>query len=295
MKVFDLTKTKLTDAGVMAFGFFDSLHIGHKKVISDAIDLAKDKGTVSSVFLFKNNIYPLLEIAKCPIFDFEERVSFIRDLGVDRIFYVEADKEFLSMSPDAFIAFLKEHLTIQAFTCGKDFTFGREGKGTPADLISSFGEGVISDLLLLDGEKVGTDRVKQALSEGNIPFVERLLGRKFSLKRVVFGGRHDGEKMGFPTVNTALGSAPIKSGVYLTNVITEGKMYHSVTNVGDHPTFADSVRNIESHLLDFDGDLYGRDVEIEFLFYLRPIEKFSSPEELARRIAEDVNVRRNYD
>ena len=295
MKLFDLAKVHSVEAGVMAFGFFDSIHIGHKKVIGDAVAMAKSMGTVSSVFLFRNNIYSLIGLPKEPIFDFEERVSFIEDLGADSVFYIDADKVFLSMSPYEFIAYLKDRVMIRGFTCGRDFTFGSKGIGTPDDLMTAFGRGAVSDLLLCDGEKVGTDRIKQALANGDISLAERFLGRTFSLRREVLRGRSDGRKMGFPTLNVALSSVPLKSGVYFTNVYINDHKYKAVTNVGDHPTFADPIRNIESHLLDYDGDLYGYKVIIEFLHYRRSIEKFGSASELARRIEQDVTARRAYD
>ena len=296
MKVVDLTKTTKEDAGVMAFGFFDSIHVGHRKVICDAVRLAKQNGVSSSVFLFRNNIFPLFGVEKYPIFTFEERLALIEALGVDVVYFVDADKDFLSMSPDGFLDVLKSKLVLKGFTCGKDFTFGAEGKGGVEDLKRAIGGAYeISDLLTVEGEKISSERVKIALSEGNLALVETLLDRPFCVKRKVISGRNDGAKIGFPTINTELLTAPLKPGVYFTEITAGGKRYMAVTHVGTHPTFDDLKINIESHLLDYSGNLYENEVEITFLKYHRGIVKFSKITELTAQIAADVSARREYD
>ncbi len=296
MKVVDLTKTTKEDAGVMAFGFFDSIHVGHQKVIGDAVRLAKEKGTVSSVFLFRNNIFPLFGVEKYPIFTFEERLTLIEALGSDVVYYVDADKAYLSLSPEAFIKDLQNKLVLQGFTCGKDFTFGAKGKGTVEDLKRLIGGVyVVSDLVTIDGAKVSSERVKQCLGDGDLLTVKSCLNRDFAINRRVVSGRNDGVKMGFPTINCALGDVPLKPGVYFTEIVAGGKCYKAVTNVGTHPTFNDMKSNIESNLLDFNGDLYDSDVEIVFLKYHRGIVKFNKVEELTLQIKNDVVSRREYD
>lgn len=296
MKVFDLSKVFHEDAGVMAFGFFDSIHVGHRKVILDAVRLSKQKGAASSVFLFKNNIFPLFGVQKYPIFTFEERLSFIEMLGVDAVYYVDADKEYLSLTPEEFILDLKKRVSLVGFTCGKDFTFGAGRKGSVDDLKRLIGgDMLVSDLLTVEGEKVSTERVKFALSQGDLAAVETFLDRPFSIKRKVVSGRNDGAKIGFPTINTELFTVPLKAGVYFTEITVNGKSYQAVTNVGTHPTFDDLKSNIESYLLDFSGDLYEREVELTFLKYHRGIVKFSKITELTAQIASDVSARREYD
>ena len=296
MKVIDLAKSIKEDAGVMAFGFFDSIHVGHRKVICDAVRLAKLNGAISSVFLFRNNIFPLFGVQKFPIFTFEERLSLIETLGVDAVFYVDADEEYLSLSPEDFIADLKKKLTLKGFTCGSDFTFGAKGKGNVGDLKRLIGGAYeISDLVTVDGAKVSSEWVKKCLSQGDLTTVKKCLDRDFAIKRTVVSGRSDGAKIGFPTINCALGDVPIAPGVYFTLITVDGKRYKAVTNVGTHPTFDDLKCNIESNLLDFNGNLYQKEVEIAFLKYHRGIVKFGRIEELVAQITMDVSARREYD
>ena len=296
MRVNDLSKVKGENAGIMAFGFFDSIHLGHRSVISEAIRLARESGTVASVFLFRNNIFPILGIEKYPIYTFEERLALIDSLGVDAVYFVDADKEYLSLSPDSFISDLKEKIALSGFTCGSDFSFGAMGRGEVSDLIASIGGKYrVIDLLTIDGEKVSTERVKDALRRGDLSAASSYLGRTFTLRRNVMRGRSDGSKMGFPTVNTEILSAPLRDGVYFTTVSFDGSIYRAVTNVGTHPTFDDMKRNIESYLLDYEGDLYGEEIEISFLRYHRGIEKYDSVDELKDKIDNDVRERRMYD
>ena len=296
MIVFDLKKVKHEDAGVIALGFFDCIHIGHKMVIQKAISLAHQSGVPASVFLFKNNIFPMLGVEKYPLFTFEERLRMLEELGVDRVFYIEADEKFLSEKPSEFLSWLKGTLTLIGFTCGRDFSFGAYGAGSPEDLVREIGgQFEILELCEFDGEKVSSEGVKKALSEGNLAKAERFLGRKFSLLRVVSSGRKQGEKMGFPTINAEVDRFPLKEGVYFTEVLAEGKRHAAVTNVGGHPTFGDAHANVESYLLDYSGDLYGKEIEVFFLKYRREIRTFSKVEDLVSTIEKDVQARREYE
>ena len=296
MQLFDLVRCRNEKAGFIALGFFDSIHLGHQKVICKAVSLAKENGALSSVFLFRNNIYPLLGQQKEPLFSFEERVAEIEKLGVDRIFYIDADISFLHLSADEFISFLTERVALNGVICGTDFTFGLDGKGKASDLIEKVkGKNFAVDLLISDGEKVSTTLVKEALLAGDLLKASRLLGRPYSVFGKVIGGRKDGKKIGFPTVNLDLSASPLKKGVYFTKTVVDGNVYRSVTNVGAHPTFGDYRENIETHILDFDGNLYNATVEIRFLAYEREIVKFDRAESLIAAITEDEKKRRVYD
>lgn len=295
MKVVDLREAKRLSVGIMAFGFFDCIHLGHQVVIREAVNAAKRRGVPSSVFLFKNNIFPLIGIDKAPVFTFEERISFIRDLGVDILVYVEADSAYLALSPQAFLQDLSSHLVIEGTVCGKDFSFGSRGTGRASDLAALGSYHSILDLYEIDGEKVSTEAIKGALSVGDLDKASRFLGRRFSIQRRVGSGRRDGGKMGYPTLNTELSSVMMKQGVYFTRVRIGEQEYRALTNIGAHPTFDDYSENAETYLLDYTGDLYGEEVSIEFLTYHREIVKFPRVEDLVKQIERDVVERRQYD
>lgn len=308
MKVLDLQQQNNANAGIVAFGFFDAIHVGHQRVIGAAVDLARQYGVPASVFMFKNNIFPLIGIDKTPLYSFKERVELIERLDVDQIFYVDADESFLSMTAEDFLDYLSQRLAIVGFTCGYDFTFGKDAKGTSYDLLMRFG--TISEVVgsetviewwagpekeIYDSQEiVSTDLVKKTLEEGDVFKTMECLRRPYSIKRVVRAGRQDGSKMGFPTINFDFGDLILKRGVYFTNVVLNGVRFPSVSNVGGHPTFADEQENIETYILDFDRDLYDREVELQFLCFHREIRSFASQEELIRQIESDVEARRAF-
>ena len=191
---------------------------------------------------------------------------------------------------------MKSRASIDGFTCGKDFSFGKDGAGDPELLRSLIGgRSEIVEIFTQEGEKVSSDAVKRALASGDLAKTKTLLGRPFSLSRVVLSGRKDGGKIGFPTLNIDATGVNLKKGVYFTTTVIDGRRYPSVTNVGAHPTFGDQKENIETFVLDYNGDLYGRTVEIVFHRYTREIVRFDTVEALTERIAADVSARRKYD
>ena len=293
--MFDIRQCNGENAGYMAIGFFDSLHLGHRKVIERSVSLARKNGTVSSVFLFKNNIYELIGVQKTPLFSFEQRVFEIEKLGVDKVFYLNADESFLSLLPTEFIAFIRSKLQIDGVVCGSDFTFGRNGLGKAEDILKSFPNGEMVDLLCISQEKVSTSLLKEMLLQGDLRKANEMLGRPFSISKVVVEGRKDGGKNGFPTLNMPFSAGVLRSGVYLSETVINGHSFKSLTNIGAHPTYNDDRENAETYVLDYKGDLYGRLIEVRFLDRLRDIQKFESAEALAEQIEKDVFIRRNYD
>ena len=282
-------------AGYMAIGFFDTLHVGHRKVIERAVTLARENHTISSVFLFKNNIYGLIGMKKSPLFSFEERLKEVEALGVDKVFYLEADAGFLSLSPQAFVTFLREKLRIEGTICGADFTYGQGGAGKAADLLRAFPKGAVVELCYDSGEKVSTSLLKKLLLHGDVRSVCRMLGRPFAIRERVVSGRSEGKKMGFPTINMPFPSGTIKGGVYISETVIGSARYPSLTNIGGHPTYNDAHENAETYILDYSGSLYGEMPEVRLLDYLREIKKFDTVEALIAQIEKDVETRRKYD
>lgn len=297
MKTFDLIRFRLHDPCVLALGFFDCVHLGHKKVIFRATAIARKLGVKSAVFLFKNNIYELLGMEKTPLFSFDERLAEIEKLGVDEVYYIHADKDMLNASPEAFVGFLKDRLNICGVVCGEDYSFGYKGEGKASDLLAAFpkGQNEIVPICCENGEKIGSGRIKSLLSEGNVSFAAKLLGRPYSVKGIVEPGRRDGAKIGFPTLNLKNVPSVLKLGVYFTNTMIDGKLYRSVSNVGSHPTFGDLSVNVETHLLDFGEDAYGKEITVYFLDWEREIVRFDSIEQLKNTLSENVRKRREYD
>lgn len=295
MRLFNIRECNGEKAGYMAIGFFDSIHLGHKKVIERAVSFAREHHSISSVFLFRNNIYELIGVNKSPLFSFEERIREIERSGIDIIFYLDADKAFLDLSPEDFVSFLRSRLRIDGIICGADFTYGRDGIGKAEDILRAFPNGEIVDLYYLSNKKVSTSSLKDFLLQGDIRTVNQMLGRPFSFAQKVVAGRSDGKKIGFPTINMPFPSGIVRDGVYISETVVNGSVYQSLTNIGSHPTYNDTRENAETYILDFDGTLYGESPTINLLDRLRDIKRFDSVQALIEQIEKDVVIRRNYD
>ncbi len=290
-----LMSDKILSPVVIALGYFDSVHIGHQHVIKTAKEYADKNGAKLVVFTFKGNLKAMLciEDEKC-VYMPKEREKFMKGLGADDIYYAPVDFNFLSLGPRAFLNKLNKKYSIICYVSGKDYRFGKFGKGTIADLKEyadkSNQKCIVVDDFTFDDKKVSTTAIKKLLSMGEVPRVNQLLGRRYSVSGKVYGDRQVGTKLGFPTLNLRLEKDKfrIKEGVYIGAVNYEGNEYRALINYGSRPTFDLADKVMEAHLIDFDGDLYGKEITIEFIRRIRDIRKFSDMDGLKRQLNEDL-------
>lgn len=269
-----------TDGCVMALGGFDGAHVGHKTLFARA----KAYGLPVGVMTIAGG-------KGCPLFTVEERRNAFARLGLDFALELDFD-EIREMTANDFARRLAKETSSVAFLCGEDFRFGYLAQGTPETLKVYTGLPVERvELVKVDGEKVSATKVKNLLSAGDTAGANALLGEPFFLLGNVEKDRGVGKSLGFPTANVRYpkGKFPLKTGVYETRVEMDGKAYSAVTNFGARPTFSDESVWTETHLIGFDGDLYGREIRVEFLRYLRPIEKFDGVEQLKEQLHFDVD------
>ncbi len=269
----------------MLLGGFDGLHLGHRQLLSRAKQSGLPVGLMT-----------ILGGKGGSVFTLKEREDIFSRAGVDFVFELPFE-EIAKKTPKEFLTLLKKEFTPKLFVCGEDFRFGAGAKGTPTDLKEG-GQGCVEVLPLLeiDGEKVGVSTVKKYLAEGRIEQANELLGEGFFLIGEVKRDRGVGRTIGFPTANIPYPKEkfPLKMGVYETRICVDGKEYKCITNFGARPTFNDDEITTESYLDGFDGDLYGRELKVEFVRYLRDIVKFSSVDELKERLTKDIRrVREN--
>ena len=280
-------QSNIKDGCVMLLGGFDGLHAGHKTLVERAKKYALPIGAMTIVG-GKNGA--------C-LFTSEERVEIFSSVGVDFIFELPFE-EIKDYSPETFANLLEEKFSPKAFVCGDDFRFGKMAAGTPQILKQATHVPVeIVELLRKDGEKISATTIKEHLSFGDVTAANELLGEKFFLIGEVVKDRGVGKMLGFPTANIAYpnGKYPLKKGVYETRATINGKTYKGITNFGARPTFNDINVLTETYFDGFMGDLYGEKIKIEFVRFLREIEKFESAEALKIQLQKDIMEVRNGD
>jgi riboflavin kinase/FMN adenylyltransferase len=281
---------------VVAIGTFDGVHLGHQKLISRAVELAREAGVFSVVFTFRNHPMSVIAPDREPLslYPLEERRRVFEKLGVDFVIEEPFTAELAALAPENFLHLLIERLAPRAVIVGANFSFGAGGLGTPEFMAQRGQELGIrveeAPLFFFDGERVSSTRIRALLAAGNVRSAGELLGHPFAIAGVVEHGDERGRKLGFPTVNITpvKGQALPADGVYAVRIFCpDGQEWIGVANVGDNPTFGGDPLRIEAHILDFSGDLYGLRLVVRFIERLRGEEKFPSAEALVRQIKID--------
>ena len=279
---------------VAALGFFDGVHIGHRRLLDRVAETAASRGLVPSVFTFSDDAIAFKPDA-ARLTDFSEKLELFRAAGIERVY--AADFPALSgLSPEKFVSeILIGCLNVSVAVCGFNFRFGARAAGDSEALVrlmrAAGGEAEVIASTLLDGAVVSSSAIRSALAMGDVDRANRMLGRPYALSGVVEHGRGYGHTEGIPTVNLPLAPhlAIPRKGVYRSRVTVDGTGYPAVSNVGTRPTFGGNAVNCESYLLDYDGaDLYGKTVSVELLAFLRDEKRFDTPEELYRQIERDI-------
>lgn len=288
LKTVWLTEKKDTEQGVaMLLGGFDGLHLGHRQLLARAKTSGLPVGVMTIVGGKEDK----------NLFTFAEREDVFRRVGVDFVFELPF-AEIKDVEPQNFLALLEENFSPKLYICGEDFRFGAGAKGS-AETLKAIGTVCVDVLPLVEmhGEKVSSRTVKKHLERGDIESANALLGERFFLLGKVESGRRVGRTLGFPTANAVYPQEkfPLKQGVYETSIRVDGKEYRSITNYGARPTFDNQEVLTESYLDGFDGDLYGKTLKIEFVRYLRGVQKFSGAEALKKQLTEDIGRVRNHD
>lgn len=275
-----------------ALGSFDALHRGHMRIIGDTVRYAKENKLLSLVQLFS---YPDSMGFKC-INTIEKRVEILEKARVDIVVIESFDDSFKNMSAEEFVARrLHCGYRAEAVFAGFNYSFGRGAVGDTELLARECGRyGIktfITDCVELNG-CISSSRIREALRRGNTAFAAEMMGRPYAMSGTVVHGSQIGRTLGFPTANMDLLSGTVipSAGVYATRTAIDGKSYAAITNVGAKPTVGERKQNAETYIIGFDGDLYGRRIEIEFYERLRGIRCFENTGELREQLEHDVNA-----
>ena len=281
---------------MLTIGVFDGVHLGHQHLIEKLKEQAAEKGLLSGVVTFREHPQEVLSPQTQLTFlsSLEERINLIRNLGIEFIAALPFTLELAKLGTRQFISSIKEQLKMRGLVIGPDFALGRGREGNAA-VLSTLGQELgftVTSVpyLMIEGHVVSSTLIREALSCGDMKGVARLLGRNFSLSGMVVTGDDRGRALGFPTANIVPESnrALPADGVYVTWARVDDEIYKSATNIGFSPTFGGRERTVEVHLIDFSGDLYGRQLTIQFVERVRGEVRFTTPEELKRQIDSDV-------
>jgi len=282
----------------LAIGFFDGVHLGHQQILRQAIADAHQHDGLPLVLTFDRHPNSVVAPDKAPplIYSLSQKLRAIQSLGVDNIFLIHFDQKFSAQTGEEFIRGLVRDLgKIHSICVGAEFAFGHKRGGNVA-LLEKLGAELHFQVhglsaVSLDGQAVSSTRIREAIRTGNLDAASQMLGRPYTISGKVVMGDKLGRQLGFPTANLdATGLILPPNGVYAAVTRVNGQLYRAALNIGLRPTVAAGhpQLRVEAHLLEFAGDLYGQELEIEIGDKLRNEKNFGSPDELRRQIALDV-------
>lgn len=285
---------------VATVGAFDGIHRGHQALLGQVVARARQLGVESSCVTFDPHpdevLYPERRLTY--LTDPAEKESILRDLGLDHIVVFEFTPRFATLSPGEFLALVQDRHRLAELWVGGDFAIGRQRSGTIAAVsdigcVDGFAVHVVPPRTI-DGEVVSSTLIRTLLGEGNLRRANHLLGRRYRIAGSVQHGDARGRQLGWPTAN--IRPDPQRTlpadGVYAAIIPLDGRDRRAVVNLGSRPTFQADERLLEAHLLDFDGDLYGAHLAVEFVDRVRDVRRFDSVDELRDQIARDAAAAR---
>ena len=282
---------------VLTLGNFDGVHLGHQAIVRGVVDRARAAGGCAVVLTFEPHPMAVLAPERAPaiIQPVRDRLALLGELGVDVTVVQRFTHAFAALEPEAFVRdFLCRYLDLVYVIVGYNLNFGRRRAGSGETLRAlgaqrGFGVEVVGPVTVGE-ERVSSTRLRRLIEAGDMPGARWLLGRPYALRGRVVGGDRRGRDLGFPTANLKLppGLLLPRDGVYAVTVEIDGHSYPGLLNVGVRPTFGGRRRTIETHVLDFAGDLYGRWLVVRLVERLRDEQTFAGPEALRAAIAADV-------
>lgn len=304
MKVFrSLDDIKNIKETVVALGNFDGIHVGHQELLKRAVKSAKITGMKSAVFTFNNhpkNVVAGKRVVR-NIMYYDEKIEMFRHLGIDYVFSIDFDYDISHTEPEDFIInILMDKLKMKEAFCGFNYRYGYQAKGD-TDLLMKVGRRRGFSLHVIDpvrvkGQIVSSSLIRELIAEGKVDECRLMLGRNYSVGGEVVRGNMIGRTIGFPTSNILIDESMVtpSNGVYITRCNYNFKQYEGITNVGIKPTIGDNKRVIETHIFDFNKDIYGREIKVEFIKKIRDEMKFPSVDDLAEQIQRDCQTAREY-
>ena len=285
---------KIKEQGtVVILGNFDGVHIAHGEVIKRGVDYAKNNGLMSIVLMFENNTKSAKVITSN-----ELKLELFADMGVDTVYIRKFTEDCMHQSPEEFIGYLIRELNMKAVSTGFDYRFGYKASGdtkTLGECCKKYGFKVlVTEAMSLEGHIISSTYIRELLDIGDVETAKKYISRSYCIWGSVEKGLQNGTKLGFPTANVKYeenANLP-KNGVYAGYSEVDGIKYKCVINVGNNPTFDAQKITVESHILDFFGNIYGKKIKVYFEKRIRDDKKFENIEELKSAINQDIIVER---
>lgn len=285
---------------IFALGFFDGVHLGHQALLSECVRLARAMDCETAAITFEHHPHSLFRPQVPPLLStLQDRFRLLLRYGIDHVYPFPVTQTVMGKPWQGFLEELMESGAV-GFVCGDDFRFGRGGAGN-AELLRQFCRErglpcIVIPEQTLDGVRISSSYIRRQIGGGDMATAVRYLGHGHMLTGEVVAGRKLGHKLGFPTANIELPEGVIvpRHGVYACRAFVGERGYMAVCNVGSRPTVQGHQVRTETWLLDFSGDLYGQAVTLEFLYFLRPEQRFGSLEELKNAVLGDADMTRNF-
>jgi len=288
----------------VGLGNFDGLHVGHMALVNTLISEARIHGLQSVIYTFTKHPENILrkKLFTPLLTTVGKRIQILGETALDAVYFDEFDEDYSRMKPESFVKrVLLDKLGAKLVVAGFNYRFGYKGQGD-VELLRKLGKKYNFNVIIIppvkvDNEIVSSTAIREYVKKGEMESVFRLLGRHYSITGEVMDGKRLGRRIGFPTANLHPEEYLIlpKDGVYITKTLYNGEFYSSLTNIGRNPTFEDSVKvSVETHILNFNRDIYRSSIEVFFLSMLRGEIKFKNAQELSGRICQDVAAAKEY-
>ena len=281
---------------LLTIGVFDGVHLGHKYLLSQLIELARQQNLLSAVVTFDPHPQKMLSPkTRLPFLtDLDQRVTLLKNEGVEAIIISPFTPELAQLSAYEFVSLLKKYIRMKGLVIGPDFALG-QGREGDINALRTLGEDMdftvtVVPPVMINDEVISSTAIREALAEGDLERVHNLIGRPFSLHGRVIPGASRGAKLGFPTANLDIDpeQALPAEGVYATWAYINDTVSESMTYIGNQPTFGGRQRAVEVYVLDYHGDLYGHELKIDIIERLRGEQQFGTTDELREQITEDI-------
>ena len=294
--------SKLPGPLFLAIGVFDGVHLGHQAVISTSAEHARAVNGTAVVVTFDPHPEKILrpQVAPHLLTATPHKIALIRDLGVRHLLIITFNKQFAATEPEDFVhQLVNDSKPLREICVGHEWSFGKNRRGN-LELLKKLGTQFDFNVIgippvTVKGEVVSSTTIRQAVEAGDLKKAAEMLGREYTILGTVVRGDDLGKKIGFPTANLSAHNEQFPpNGVYFAQAKLDEAVYPGVVNLGYRPTVSSSKteRILEIHLLDFNRDIYGKDLEVRFIRYLRPEKKFENLDALVRQIKADVKQAR---